>query len=186
MNARNTRLRATTWVVRTRADPRRVSGIIARELQNTAGGLPVSRIRTMEEIVAATTRRAEFNMRLLTIFAGVALVLAMIGMYGLMSYSVQHRTQEIGIRMALGAVPADVRNMVVVQGMRLVLAGVALGSAAALVLSRLMVSLIFGVKTWDPIVFGVVASLLTIVAMLAAYVPALRATRDQPLEALRR
>ena len=186
MNARNTRLRATTWVARTTADPRRVSGSIARELQNTAGGLPVARIRTMEEIVATTTRRAEFNMRLLTIFASIALVLAMIGMYGLMSYSVQQRTQEIGIRMALGAIPADVRNMVVLQGMRLVLAGVALGSIVALALSRLMVSLIFGVDTWDPIVFGGVASLLTVVAVLAAYIPALRATRVQPLEALRR
>jgi putative ABC transport system permease protein len=185
MTARNNRLFPLTWAVRTSGNPMAFAGVVARELRG-ATGLSIARVRSMEEIVAASTARAQFNMALLTTFAGVALLLAIIGLYGLMSYSVQQRTQEIGIRMALGAASADVQSMVLGQGLRLALTGVALGVGAALVLTRLMVNLVFGVKTWDPGVFAAVASLLCAVALAAAYIPARRATRVNPLIALTR
>jgi ABC-type antimicrobial peptide transport system permease subunit len=139
----------------------------------------------MDQIVAGSTARAAFSMTLLTTFAIVSLSLAVIGMYGLMSYSVQQRTQEIGIRMALGAVQADVRNMILAQGLRLAGFGVGLGIAAALLLTRLMATVVFGVRTYEPSVFGAVAVLLAAVALVAAYVPARRATQINPLDALR-
>jgi putative ABC transport system permease protein len=108
-----------------------------------------------------------------------------VGLYGLMAYSVQQRTQEIGIRMALGAGPEDVRNLVVLQGMRLALLGISIGIPTALALTRVMVSMIFGIRTWDPAVFAAVALLLTAVALFATYVPSLRATRVDPVDALR-
>jgi putative ABC transport system permease protein len=185
MTARNNRLFPLTWVMRTEIEPRLMTVPIERELRAATGGLPVARTRTMEEVLAGPARRAAFNVTLMSVFAGVALLLAVIGFYGLMSYSVQQRTQEIGIRMALGAVPADVRNMVLLQGLRLAGAGVVLGTGAALVLTRVMVSLVFGVTTYDPAVFGGVALLLSAIALVAALVPAHRATRVNPLDAVR-
>jgi ABC-type antimicrobial peptide transport system permease subunit len=122
---------------------------------------------------------------LLSIFAGLALLLAAIGIYGLMTYSVQQRTQEIGIRMALGASPASVRKMVVLQGMRLAAIGVVIGVGAALALTRFMASLIYGVTTWDPIVFVTITVLLSAVSWLATYIPARRASRVDPMVSLR-
>ncbi len=185
MTARNNRLFPLTWVARTDVDPRLLSAIIAREVRAATGGLAIARARSMDEVLAAPARRAAFNMTLLSGFATIALLLAIVGLYGLMSYSVQQRTQEIGIRMALGAVPADVRNLVLVQGLRLALTGVTLGIGAALLLTRLMVGLVFGVKTYDPAVFAGVAGLLSAVALVAAFLPAWRATRINPLEAVR-
>jgi ABC-type antimicrobial peptide transport system permease subunit len=124
-------------------------------------------------------------MTLLVIFAGVALLLAAIGIYGLMAYSVQQRTQEIGIRMALGASSQDVRSMVVKQGMALALTGVVLGVAAALGLTRLMASLLYGVTPRDPIAMTSVAVLLIGVALAATYFPARRASRVDPVVSLR-
>ena len=124
-------------------------------------------------------------MTLLTIFAVVALLLAAIGVYGLMAYSVQQRTQEIGVRMALGANPRQVRRMVVIQGMKLALVGIILGVASALALARLMSSLLFGVKPWDPATIIMVAVLLSAVTLLATYLPARRASRVDPMVALR-
>jgi predicted permease len=185
MTARNNRLFPLTWVVRTEIQPRQMTAPIERELRAATGGLAIARTRTMEEVLAGPARRAAFHVTLMSVFAAVALLLAVVGFYGLMSYSVQQRTQEIGIRMALGAVPADVRNMILVQGLRLAAAGVLLGTAAALLLTRVMVSLVFGVKTYDPAVFVGVALLLSLVALLAALVPAHRATRINPLDAVR-
>jgi putative ABC transport system permease protein len=142
-------------------------------------------MRTMTSVLAASTARSAFTMLLFTVFAAVALILAATGMYALMAYSVQQRTHEIGIRIAFGASPAEVRNRIVLQSARLALLGVALGTMVALVLTRLMATLIFGVDTWDPTVFGLVAALLSVVALAAAYVPATRATRVSPLDALR-
>jgi putative ABC transport system permease protein len=122
---------------------------------------------------------------LLTVFAGIALLLAAVGLYGLMAYSVQQRTPEIGIRMALGADPGDVRSIVMLQGMRLALLGILLGIPAALGLARIAVGMIFGIRTEDPVVLAAVAALLSGVALLAAYVPSLRATRVNPADALR-
>ena len=185
MTARNNRLFPLTWVLRTQIEPRLMTAPIERELRAATGGLPIARTRTMEEVLAGPARRAAFNVTLMSVFAGVALLLAVIGFYGLMSYSVQQRTQEIGIRMALGAVPSDVRNMILLQGLRLAGAGVFLGIGAALVLTRVMVSLVFGVTTYDPAVFGGVALLLSAVALAAALIPAHRATRVNPLDAVR-
>jgi ABC-type antimicrobial peptide transport system permease subunit len=124
-------------------------------------------------------------MLVLTIFGCAALLLAAIGIYGLMAYSVAQRTQEIGIRLALGAGVSSVRNMVVWQGLRLAVAGVAVGLAAAFGLTRLIASLLFGVKAWDPMVFSAVPAVLIAVAILAIWLPALRASRVDPIHALR-
>jgi ABC-type antimicrobial peptide transport system permease subunit len=139
----------------------------------------------MEEIVSQSTARSDFNMFLLTVFGGSALVLAAIGVYGLMAYSVQQRTQEIGIRRALGADASQVRNMVVFQGMRLSLAGVIIGIASAFGVSRVLATLLFGVTTRDPAVFVSVPVILALVALGAVWLPARRASRIDPLTALR-
>jgi len=139
----------------------------------------------MDEIIVRSTGRQSFNMLLLTIFGAVALTLAAIGIYGLMAYSVQQRTQEIGIRMALGADRATIRKLVVWHGMRLALVGVGVGLAASFGLTRLIASFLFGVNSWDPMVFVSVPVLLTAVALVAVWLPANRAARLNPMQALR-
>ena len=171
--------------IRTKVAPFSLSADIQRELREASGGLPVAHIRSMDQVQGESTVRSDFNMTLLTIFAGVALLLAAIGIYGLMAYSVQQRTQEIGIRIALGASPRHVRRMVVIDGMRLAAIGVVLGVAAALGLARYMTTLIFGVKPHDPLVFVTVVVVLSAVAWLATFVPALRASRVDPIVSLR-
>jgi putative ABC transport system permease protein len=172
-------------VIRTKVAPFSLNGDLQRELRVATGGLPVAHVRSMEQVVGESTARSDFNTLLLSIFAGLALLLAAIGIYGLMTYSVQQRTQEIGIRMALGASPGSVRKMVVLQGMRLAAVGVVIGVAAALALTRFMAGLIYGVKTWDPVVFVTIAVLLGTVSWLATYIPARRASRVDPMVALR-
>ncbi len=183
--ALNNRIGATQWVVRTKLQPFSLSADIQRELREASGGLPVAHIRSMQQVVGESTARNDFNMTLLTIFAGVALVLAAIGIYGLMTYSVQQRTQEIGVRMALGADPNQVRRTVVFQGMQLNLVGVIIGIGCSLALTRLMKSMLFGVKPWDPETIIIVVILLTFVTLVAAYLPARRASRVDPVIALR-
>jgi predicted permease len=173
------------WVVRTRVPPHSLDRVLERELRESSGGLAVERVRSMEEVMAQSTSRAGFNMTLLTIFGGAALLLAVIGIYGLMAYSVEQRTSEIGIRLALGAGAASVRNMVMWQGMRLALIGVAVGIAAALALTRLIANLLFGVQAWDPLVFATVPLVLTAAALGAVWLPAVRAARTDPVDALR-
>ena len=185
MTALNDRISPMSWAVRTKVPPSTLKTAISHELVRASGGLPVWNVLTMDEVVDHSTARADFNMLLLTIFAGSALLLAAIGIYGLMAYSVQQRTQEIGIRMALGAEKGAVRNMVVFQVMRLALIGIVLGLAAASGLVKLLSSLLFGVKTWDPVSFVIVPVLLIIVALLAVWLPAHNATRIDPVEALR-
>ena len=185
VTALNARIAPVAWVVRTRVSPESLRSAIANALREASGGLPVSDIRAMDEVVVRSTARANFDMLLLTIFAGSALLLAAIGLYGLMAYSVQQRTQEIGIRMALGAEKNTVRSMVVIQGVRLAVIGVAIGLIAAFGLVRLLASLLFHTKTWDPVSFTVVPALLIAVALLAVWVPAQRAVRVDPVDALR-
>ena len=139
----------------------------------------------MDEILVQSTARSDFNMLLLTVFAGSALLLAAIGIYGLMAYSVQQRTQEIGIRLALGADSHRVRNMVIGQGMRLALVGVAIGVASAFGLTRILASFLFGVTARDPMVFISVPLILSVIALVAVWLPARRAARVDPAVALR-
>jgi putative ABC transport system permease protein len=174
-----------TWTIRTNVEPYSVSKEIQEALRTASGGLPVAHIRSMEQVRGESTSRTDFNMTLLVIFASLALLLAAIGIYGLMAYSVQQRTQEIGIRMALGASAQDVRKMVVRQGMALALAGVIIGVAAALGVTRLMASLLYGVTPRDPIAMTSVALLLVGVALAATYLPARRASQMDPVESLR-
>ncbi len=173
------------WVVRTHGDPHQLIPQITEQLRIASGGFPVARVRTMDEAVARSTSRENFNMLLLTIFGAVALVLAAIGIYGLMAYSVEQRTQEMGIRLALGADRNTIRTLVVWQGMRLTLVGVVLGIGAAFGLTRLIASFLFGVKSWDPAVFVSVPVVLGTVALLAVWIPASRASRLDPMQALR-
>jgi putative ABC transport system permease protein len=174
-----------TWIVRTEVAPQLLTSAVLSELQRAGPGLPVTRIRSMDEIVVASTSRQDFNVALMTFFGASSLLLATIGIYGMMAYSVQQRTQEIGIRLALGADSGNVRNMVVWQGMRVVLAGVVIGIAAALALTRLIVGFLFGVKAWDPLVFTSIPVLLSAVAFAAVWRPARHASRIDPIEALR-
>jgi putative ABC transport system permease protein len=173
------------WVVRTHGDPRRLQNEMIEQLRQASGGFAVSRVRTMDDIVLRSTARENFNMLLLTIFGVVALVLAGIGIYGLMAYSVEQRTQEMGIRMALGADRARIRKLVVWQGMRLALVGLVLGIGAAFWLTRFLASLLFGVKAWDPAVFVSVPVILAAVALFAVWLPATRASKLNPMTALR-
>jgi predicted permease len=185
MNAGVASLSPMAWVVRTRVDPHSLSTAIQKELSDVSGGLALAPIRTMDEIVSRSTANTDFNTLVLTIFACTALLLAAIGIYGLMAYSVEQRTQEIGIRLALGAQYATVRRMVVFQGMRLALVGVIIGLASAFGLTRLIESLLYGVRARDPLVFIGVPVLLSVVALVAVWVPARRATHVSPIDALR-
>jgi putative ABC transport system permease protein len=184
LNELNLRLTPMAWVVRTRVQPKSLSGAIQEQLRQVSG-LPVSDIRTMDEVVSLSTSRQRFNMLLMTVFGGSALLLAAIGIYGLMAYSVEQRTQEIGIRLALGAETGAVRNMVVLQGMRLVLIGVAIGIGSAFGLTRFLAAFLFGVNVRDPMAFTSIPIALTCIALLAIWLPALRASRLDPIQALR-
>jgi putative ABC transport system permease protein len=188
-NAFANRTAPLTWVIRTVGDPHALRQQIELRLgaaseYKSSRGLALGRVLTMEAVVADSTSRARFSMMLLATFAAIALILAATGLYGLMAYSVERRTREIGIRMALGAGPQDVRNMVLFYAMRLALAGVAIGVEAALALGRLMNSSLYGVQSEDPVALASVAVLLMAVALTAAYIPARRAVAVQPVEAL--
>jgi putative ABC transport system permease protein len=185
MTALNSRIAPMFWIVRSQVEPHSLANPMAEALRVASGGLPVAHIRTMDEIVVENTSRKRFNMVLLTIFGGSALLMAAIGIYGLMAYSVQQRTQEMGIRMALGAQASHIRNMVIRQGMMLALIGVVIGIAGAFGLTRFLASFLFDVKAWDPLAFIVTPLLLSAVALLAVWVPAQRAVRVDPMSALR-
>lgn len=184
-NASVSQITPWAWVVRTRVPPLSLGTPIRNELREASGGLPVAHIRTMEETISRSTAAQNFNMLVLTIFGSAALLLAAIGIAGLMAYSVAQRTQEIGIRLALGAGSSSIRKMVVLQGLRLAAAGVMIGLAAAFGLTRLISSLLFGVKALDPMVFSVVPIVLIGVALISVWLPAMRASRVDPIQALR-
>ena len=183
-NALNVRITPMAWVVRTSGNPQTYATQVREALRQTTG-LPVSDIRSMEDIVVRSTSRQRFNMWLMTVFGIAALALAAIGIYGLIAYSVEQRTQEIGIRLALGATTSQVRRMVVSQGMTLALAGVVVGLAASFALARFLASFLYGVQQWDPTVFVATPVALTLVALLATWIPARRASRVDPIDALR-
>lgn len=179
--------RASTlvWIVRTRGAPSRLSSGIQNELQQASGGLPVASIRTLDEVVSESNASSDFDTLLMSIFGCTAILLAAIGVYGLMAYSVAQRTQEIGIRLALGAEPSSIRNMMMAQGMRLAAIGIAIGLASSFGLTRLLDSFLFGVKPRDPLVFALAPALLGAIALLAVWLPARRVTHIDPVTALR-
>jgi ABC-type antimicrobial peptide transport system permease subunit len=173
------------WAIRTKSDPYSFGADIQRELRVASGGLPLAHIRSMDQVSVQSTARTNFNMTLLSIFAGVAVLLASIGIYGVMSYAVGQRVHEIGIRMALGAGADDVRSLLLRQGLRLTLLGIAIGLMGASWLTGAMESLLFGVRPNDPLTFAIVSALLLAVALAATYIPARRATKVDPMVALR-
>ena len=183
-NALNVGLTPISWIVRTQVPPQSLSRTIQEQLQQ-ATGLPVSNVQSMDQIAALSVSRQKFNMWVMTVFGGCALLLAAIGIYGLMAYSVEQRTQEIGIRLALGAQASQVRKMVVTQGMILAGIGVVLGLAAAFGLAQMISAFLFGVTARDPLVFAGMPSVLTAVAFFAVWLPARRASQVDPLIALR-
>jgi ABC-type antimicrobial peptide transport system permease subunit len=175
---------AMAWIVRTNVPPETVSATV-QNLVRQATGVPVTGVQNMSDIVSVSISRQRLNMLLMTTFGAAALALAAIGIYGLMAYSVQQRTQEIGIRLALGALPNRVRASVVAQGMILVGIGVAAGVVAAFFLARLLASVLFGVAAHDTLVFVGVPLVLGATAFAAVAIAAQRASRVDPLDALR-
>ena len=173
------------WAIKTAGDPMAVRAAAEREVRAVDAMLTASHVRPMEEMIADSLSRQNFNALLLTIFAGIALLLAAIGIYGLMSYSVEQRMQEIGVRVALGATRGDVLRLMVLQGMKLAVIGIVLGLAAAYGATRLLSTLLFGVTASDPYTFAAVAGMVAIVAALASTVPARRAAGIAPSVALR-
>ncbi len=172
-------------VIRTNVAPLSLSAPVRDAIWSVDKDQPVSEIRAMSEIVSQAVARQRFSMLLLGLFAGLALLLAAVGIYGVMSYSVTQRRREIGIRMALGAQKSDVLGMILRQGLRLTVIGVAIGIAGALGLTRLMASLLFGVSATDPATFAAITIILAAVALLASYIPALRSMKVDPVIALR-
>jgi putative ABC transport system permease protein len=173
------------WIVRSKVSPNFIRRPIELALGEATGGLPVAEVRTMDEVEARDTARQRFNMILLTIFGIAGLLMAAIGVYGVMSYSVQQRTQEMGVRMAMGAQASDLLKMVIGQGMRLALFGLSVGLGGAFYLTRFLSSFLFGVMPWDPVAFVLTPLLLGAVAFSAVCIPARRATRVDPMTALR-
>ncbi len=174
-----------TLAVRTAGDPARMLNAVSNEIRSVDPDQAVFEVATMEGLLAESIAKRRFVMLLLAVFAALALILAAIGIYGVMAYTVAQRTQEIGIRMALGAQTGDVLRLVVGQGIRLALGGVCIGLAAAFGLTRLMTTLLFGVRATDPLTFALISALLLLVALLACWLPARRATKVDPMIALR-
>jgi predicted permease len=174
-----------TWLIRTRVRPTTLTAVIQNELRDASGGLPVARIRTMDEVLSRSIASEHFNALLLAIFGFSALLLAAIGIFGLMAYSVTQRSREIGVRRALGAESHRIRNMIVFHSFRLALAGVACGLLASFGLTGVLRRFLFGIQPFDPLSFAVIPIVLIGVALLAASLPARRATRVDPIEVLR-
>ena len=178
-------LRQTTVVLRAGGDPTTISQAVRAKLTHLDSTLPIFDVRTYDRVVKDDTEVRRFTASLLGVFAGVALFLATIGIYGVLSYTVEQRTHEIGVRMALGASGSVVVKMIVLQAMRTVGAGLAIGIAAALALTRYISSMLYGIRSWDPLVFVAITALLGGVALLASYLPARRATKVDPIMTLR-
>jgi putative ABC transport system permease protein len=174
-----------TLTVRTKSDPHGAISAVTDAIHQVGPDIPVTDVLSMDDVIAQSMSPQRFNMLLLAAFAGLALLLAAVGIYGVLSYSVRRRVREIGIRMALGASQSDILRLVVGDGMKPILIGVAIGLAAAVALSRFVASLVFGVPPTDPLTFTVVALLLVAVGIVANTLPAYRATRVEPVRALR-
>src|ERR1051326_260314 len=184
VNALNLRISPMAWAVRAKVPPYSLRGPIEEQLRQ-ATGLPVSDVRSMGEVVQRSTSRQRFNMQLMTVFGCSALLLAAIGIYGLIAYSVEQRTPEIGVRLALGAEGSSVRKMILFQGMSLAIIGMIIGVSFAFNLSNFISAFLFSVKPWDPLAFTAVPVALSTVAFFAVWLPARRASRVNPVDALR-
>jgi putative ABC transport system permease protein len=184
VTALNVRLLPVVWMARTVTPPLAAAPSIERALRRISG-LPVTRIRSMDEIVAESTMRSRFALWVMTSFGVCAVLLSAIGVYGLMAYSVQQRTAEIGIRIALGADEDSVRNMILRQGMILAATGITLGLVVSVTFARVLAGFLFGVAPRDPAVFTIATIVLAVVALTAVWLPARRATRLDPVSALR-
>lgn len=174
-----------TVILKAAGDPNQLIGAVRQQVKQIDPDQPIYGIKSMDDIRAESVAPERLNLTLLSLFAGIALVLAIVGIYGVMSYTVTQRTHEIGIRMAIGAQPRDVFQMVIRQGMMLALIGVVCGLVGAFGLTRLMASMLFGVEPTDPATFAAIAVLLTGVALIACYVPGRRATKVDPVVSLR-
>src|SRR5262249_15676504 len=166
-------------------EPRSLVSGLANEVHRLDPGLPIAQVRTMDDLVGRSTSDRRFTLSLFIGFAGLAMLLAAVGLYGVVSYAVSQRTAEIGVRMALGGTGAEVGRLVGMEGLKPALVGVGVGMVAALFASRLLRTLLFGVTPVDPLTFAIVPPALLAVAALACYVPALRAVRLDPTRALR-
>jgi len=175
---------APTFVVHTAGDPNTIVPAVRTVLGEIDSNLPISNISSLDDLVISSVAGNRFNMLLLGIFAGVALLLALAGIYGVLAYTVSQRTSEIGVRVALGASPERVLQQMVLEGMRPVAWGIAIGLAAAIGLSRFLSTLLFGIEPTDPITYGGVALMLAVAALAACYVPARRGLRVDPRVAL--
>jgi putative ABC transport system permease protein len=178
-------IRNVFLVARTSVDPLAVAGTIRSEIRQLDANVPVANIRTMEDVVSASMATPRLTGFLLGVFGAIALALAAVGIYGVLSYLVSQRTHEIGIRVAVGADRGQVLGMILRQGLLLTIGGVAIGVGAAFALTRWMESLLYQVRSADPITFAVVPVALIAVALAASFLPALRATRVSPVRALR-
>ena len=174
-----------SYVIRTNGDPAAVAGAARAAIRAVDPNVPVRNVRTLEAVLDEAVAPARWSTTLLGTFAAIALVMAALGVFGVLSFLVTQRTRELGIRIALGAAPAAVRRMVVGQGLGLAASGLALGLAGAYAVTRLMTSLLYGVAPTDPITYVGVAALLVGIAAIASYLPARRATRVDPMIALR-
>jgi putative ABC transport system permease protein len=172
-------------IIRTKNDARSLARSIEQEVQALDRDVPVYRIKTLDQYLGVAVAQPKFSALLLSLFAGLALLLTAIGLYGVMAYAVVQRAQEIGIRIALGAQTGDVLKMVLRQGLKLTTLGLAIGLAAAYALTRYMQSLLFGVQATDPSTFASIVLLLIAVALMACWIPAKRATKVDPMVALR-
>jgi ABC-type antimicrobial peptide transport system permease subunit len=171
-------------VLRTAQDPASTASAAREQLATLDKGVPVYQVATMDQLLSRSVAPERFELFLLVLFATIALLLAAIGLYGVLSFGVSRQTQEIGIRLALGAQPSQILRLVAWQGMSLVMIGLALGLAASFLLTRLIASLLYGVSATDPLTFGGVAVLLALVAFVACYIPARRAMQVDPMIAL--
>jgi putative ABC transport system permease protein len=185
LNDMLSRVSYLTLVVRTNGNPASLTSTVENAAWALDKNVTISQVQTMEQAVADATAQPRFYLLLLGTFAAIALILAAVGIYGVMSFSVSRRTHEIGVRMALGAEKSHVLKLVTGQGMILALAGTAVGLAGALLLTRLMASLLYGVRPSDPLTFAIVPVVLIGVALLASYIPARRAMKVDPMVALR-
>lgn len=171
--------------VRSASQPTSLTSAVTGAIHAIDPNVPVTDVATMEEVIANSLSQRRFSMLLLAAFAGLALLLAAVGIYSVLSFAVRRRVREIGIRVALGAEVRDILRLIITEGMKPALVGVAIGLAGALALGRVLASLIYGISPTDPLTFTAVAALLCAVALLASVIPALRAARIEPTRALR-